>query len=92
MLMLTKSAADVIRELGGTPGVAGVRISGLQESPTGLQATLVPEAEPLDEVVEAEGARIFLAPDAAEAVDDKVLDADLEQGGIRFALLEQEDT
>lgn len=90
MLMLTKTAVEVIRGLGETPGAAGLRISTMEESPTGVQATLVPQAEPLDQVVEAQGARIFLAPDAADAVDDKVLDADLEQGEVRFAIFEQD--
>ena len=91
MLMLTRTAAEAIRGLGEeAPGTAGLRISTREERPTGLQATIVPEAYPLDQVVEAEGARIFLAPGAADALDDKVLDADLEQGRVRFALFEQE--
>lgn len=46
---------------------------------------------PQDAVVEAEGAHIFLAPEAAETMDDKVLDADIEGGEVRFALLEQSE-
>jgi hypothetical protein len=38
----------------------------------------------------AEGARIFFAPDAALALADKVLDADVEAGEVRFAVLQQE--
>lgn len=91
MLMLTKNAADAIKRLTGAPGAEGVRISkagpSLAPDGPGLQIELVGEAEPEDAVVEAEGSRIFLAPEAAEAMEGKVLDADVESDAVRFAVL-----
>lgn len=89
MLMLTKDAAGVIKGLTEAPGTGGLRISTSGGSGTALEAQLAPAPDPLDQVVEAEGARIFLAPGVPEALDDKVLDADLEGGEVRFAVLEQ---
>jgi hypothetical protein len=42
-----------------------------------------------DQVVEESGAQVFLEPHAAEALDDKVLDAEIERGEVRFAVGEQ---
>ena len=42
-----------------------------------------------DQVVEESGAQVFLEPHAAEALDDKVLDAEIEGGEVRFAVGEQ---
>ncbi len=94
MLMLTRDAADVIRELAEAPGAEGVRISAAAQSSLdsqapGLQIQLAPAPQADDAVVEAEGAHIFLAPEAAQALDDKVLDADVEGEEVRFAVMEQ---
>jgi iron-sulfur cluster assembly protein len=93
MLMLTRDAAEAIKGLAETPGAAGLRIFGRRESPgaegPGLEIELSAGPQPRDAVVEAEGARLFLAPEAAEAMEDKVLDADVEGGQVRFAVLEQ---
>ena len=48
---------------------------------------LTPSPEPDDQVVESAGARVFLEESAALALDDKVLDAQLDEGGaVRFAI------
>ena len=54
-----------------------------------LQIQLAPAPQPDDVVVEGEGAHIFLAPEAVPAMDDKVLDADVEGEEVRFAVMEQ---
>jgi Fe-S cluster assembly iron-binding protein IscA len=94
MLMLTRDATEAIKGLAEAPGAEGVRISSLAQSAVahgaGLQIALAPGPDPEDAVVEAEGARIFLAPDAALALDDKVLDAEVEVGEVRFAVLQQQ--
>jgi len=95
MLMLTRDATEAIKGLAEAPGAEGLRISSLAPSGdsqgAGLQVALAPGPDPEDAVVEAEGALIFLAPDAAAALEDKVLDADLEAGEVRFAVLQQEE-
>lgn len=89
MLMLTREAADAIKGLSEAPGAGGLRISAPEGTETELEANLAPGPDPSDQVVEAEGAQLFLTPEAADVLDDKVLDAELEGGSVRFALLEQ---
>lgn len=96
MLMLTRNAAEVIRGLAEAPGADGVRISADPEaapysSSPSFRVEVVPTPDVDDTVVEAGGAQVFLAPEAADALEDKVLDADLEGGGVRFAITAQED-
>lgn len=92
-LMLTRDAADVIKGLVAAPGAEGLRISSASQSldthGPGLQIELAAGPQPQDAVVEAGGAVIFLAPEAAPAMEGKLLDADVESGEVRFALLEQ---
>ena len=42
-----------------------------------------------DEVVETHGARVFLEPKAALLLDDKLLDASVEQDEVSFAIVDQ---
>jgi Fe-S cluster assembly iron-binding protein IscA len=95
MLMLTRDAAQAIRALTEAPLTEGVRISmtpqPLNGSGPALQIGLVPGPDVRDVVVEAEGARIFLEAGAAQALDDKILDADVEDDDVRFAVLDQPD-
>jgi iron-sulfur cluster assembly protein len=101
MLTLTRDAEHAIEAIvsrAGPPRIAGVRISaehsrGNGESPAReVRLSLIDSPEDGDEAVEAaEGSRVFLEPDAAELLDDKVLDAEIEQGEIRFSLHQQAD-
>jgi iron-sulfur cluster assembly protein len=45
--------------------------------------------EPSDQVVEEEDARVFLEAPVAAALEDKVLDARLEDTGVRFYVLSE---
>jgi iron-sulfur cluster assembly protein len=93
MLVLTSDAAEAIKGLTEVPDTDGLRISAVPSSDGspgfGLQLALAPEPAPEDEVVETEDARVFLDPPAARALDDKVLDADVEAGEVRFSLGDQ---
>jgi Fe-S cluster assembly iron-binding protein IscA len=40
-------------------------------------------------VIDAQGARVFLEPKAASLLDDKVLDADVEQNQVAFTIADQ---
>jgi Fe-S cluster assembly iron-binding protein IscA len=42
-----------------------------------------------DEVFEEEGARLFLDPESASLLEDKLLDASLEQNQVAFTLTDQ---
>jgi Fe-S cluster assembly iron-binding protein IscA len=91
MLSVTETAIEAIREL--APGEAGLRVY-TSELPgaTGqetLQVAVAPRPDPQDQVLEADGAHVFLAPTAATLLDDKVLDAKREGTSVRFAVAER---
>ncbi len=92
MLTLTDNATTLIKNLADQTAVAenaGLRISTADGS-EGLSVDLTPEPEPTDQVVESAGARVFLEQNAAIALDDKVLDAQLDEGGaVTFAIGQQ---
>jgi iron-sulfur cluster assembly protein len=93
MLVLTETAAEVVKSVTSTPEApegAGLRIAssvqGAEEAGT-LQLTAVPAPDDNDQVIEAAGARVFLEPQAAAYLQDKVLDAQVdEQGTAHFSL------
>jgi iron-sulfur cluster assembly protein len=91
MLAVTQDAALVIRgivDAAELPEEAGLRITVEEtaEGRVGLGLDLAAEPQADDEVVDALGAQIFLEPDAAELLDDKVLDATLVDDRIAFAI------
>ena len=94
MLLLTNDAAAVIRSLVEQAEVTdqgGLRITAqpIGEERAALELAVVEEPDALDEVVEQEGAHVFLEPLVAQALADKVLDAEVVDDGIRFELHEQ---
>jgi len=89
MLTLTENASMIVKTLTGqTPEEdSGLRISCSNPERTAFAAAVAPEPEPADQVVEVSGARIFLEAGAAVALDDKVLDAQVDDGGsVSFAI------
>jgi iron-sulfur cluster assembly protein len=95
VLAITENAAEAIQTIVASspeaPEKGGLRIStppeGEQEK---LELTIAAIPAEDDEVVEEHGARVFLDPEAASHLDDKVLDARVEERQVGFALLEQE--
>ncbi len=84
MLTLTENASTVVKTLLEQTGEAasgGLRIS--QDSPDSPALHVMPTQapQPGDQVVEEEGARVFLEEVAAATLDDKVLDAQVDDGG-----------
>jgi Fe-S cluster assembly iron-binding protein IscA len=93
MLLLTEAAAEVVKSVTDTPQApdgSGLRITREASEPGGGNALqLAAAAEPggTDQVVETSGARVFLDPQAAAFLDDKVLDAEVDtQGKVSFIL------
>lgn len=97
MLTLTQNASLIVREIANRPGqpeTAGLRITsegvapsadGATEPTFGVQAAEA--AEPGDQVIDADGALVYLDSTTAELLDDKVLDAAVDQQGqVEFAL------
>jgi iron-sulfur cluster assembly protein len=96
MLVLTEAAAEVVKSVTSTaqaPDGAGLRIASAPEpeGPNALQLTATTGPKEDDQVIEAAGARVFVEPQAALYLEDKVLDAQVdEQGNAHFALAMQE--
>ncbi|GAB2757202.1 iron-sulfur cluster biosynthesis family protein [Nocardioides salsibiostraticola] len=91
MLTLTENASTIVQQITsqpaqpGQPDVAGLRITTAGETDLSIQAAEQPE--PTDQVVEQAGATLYLDEASAQMLDDKILDAAVdEQGGVEFAL------
>ena len=96
MLVLTHDAAAVIRsivEQADVPEQGGLRITAqpLGDQQAALELAVAEEPDAMDEVVEQEGAHVFLEPVVAQALSDKVLDASVEDDGVRFTIHDQSD-
>lgn len=95
MLAMTDAAAEAITMLTAQEGqeAAGLRFAVREENEAGAQLALsiAPEPEAGDQVLGNDvGARVFLDPQAAAFLDDKVLDIqEDEQGQVNFAVREQ---
>ncbi|MBP2478179.1 Fe-S cluster assembly iron-binding protein IscA [Crossiella equi] len=94
MLALTPTAIEVVRTITGADGVpegSGLRFSSTgPDQPGQLQMTLAPGPELDDKVLSGDGATLFLDAEAALFLDDKILDAEVDEDGqLSFALGEQ---
>lgn len=96
MLTLTENANHVVKsivEQSGQNSQGGLRIS--QDAPDSPALHVMPtEApQPGDHVLEeVSGARVFLEETAAQTLDDKVLDAQVDEtGGVQFTIAVQPD-
>lgn len=92
MLTMTDTAAEAVKTIvARVPQAAdgGLRIRDAGAE-TGFELSVAPAPEPDDTVVVTEGARVLLDTAASLALNDRVLDAQLEQDGtVRFALAAQ---
>jgi iron-sulfur cluster assembly protein len=94
LLALTDNAVDAVKNIVSssdeTSETSGLRVvaerAGTQAN---LQLSVVPLPAEDDEVIEEQGVRVFLEPEAASLLDEKVLDASVEQDQIAFTLADQ---
>jgi Fe-S cluster assembly iron-binding protein IscA len=93
VLAISEDAATAIRGIVGAAGVpegAGLRITREVNTEAGgaerteLRLSVVAAPQEGDEVLEEE--RVFVDPDAAELLDDKLLDADVVGDDVQFSL------
>ena len=96
MLTVTHEAAKAIQTLtdgAPEPDSAGLRIS--VESDDGgepqLALSLTGGPFPADQIVEADGANVFVAETAAPLMDDMTLDATVQDEGVAFSIHEGGD-
>jgi Fe-S cluster assembly iron-binding protein IscA len=93
MLTMTDNAVMVIRDLAAQQDVGedgGLRIAA-DTGAGSLSIELVPQPAQGDQVVDNEGARIFLDADAAELLNETSVDATVDDEGIvQFGFTEKE--
>jgi len=94
LLALTNDAVEAVKTIVSSSDEAS-ETSGLRMvaeragAQANFQLSVVPLPAEDDEVVEEQGARVFLEPEAASLLDDKVLDASVEQNQVAFTIADQ---
>ena len=94
LLALTDDAVEAVRNIVSSsdelPETGGLRVvaerAGTQAN---LQLSVVALPAEDDEVIEEQGVRVFLEPEAAALLDDKVLDASMEQNQVEFTIADK---
>ena len=94
MLVLTDDAVQAVKDIVSASGdvaeTGGLRMVAER---TGIQTSLALSVVPLpaedDEVIEEEGARVFLEPEAATLLDDKMLDVSIDENQVAFTIVDQ---
>jgi iron-sulfur cluster assembly protein len=93
MLTLTDQAVSAIRNLTTRPGLpaqTGLRIAPGEADTGGLALSLSEGPQAGDRVIEETDVQVYLQPEAATALDDKELDAQVsEDGEVSFLLQPQ---
>jgi len=88
MLVLTTAAAEVVKSVTTTPEMpdgTGLRIISETSNPETapeLRMTTAPAPDANDQVLEGDGARLFVDPAAAAYLDDKIIDATIDEQGV----------
>lgn len=95
MLALTDSAVQAVKGIVSsseeTSDTGGLRVvADHAGSQVNFQLSVVTLPAEDDEVVEQEGARLFLDPEASSLLDDMLLDATMSERQVQFTLAEQE--
>ncbi len=90
MLALTENVTEIVKKLTEeVPAISGLRIAA---EPDGQSLSVSPadQAGPEDQVLEQDGAIVYLDGPASKMLDDKILDGGVDaEGNIEFALGEQ---
>jgi iron-sulfur cluster assembly protein len=97
VLTLTENASTVVKtivdqsvEESADQGTAGLRISQDAPDSPALHVIATEAPQPGDQVLEEDGARVFLEETAAATLEDKVLDAQVDEGGgVQFSIAVQ---
>ncbi|MCA2219011.1 hypothetical protein [Jidongwangia harbinensis] len=91
MFTVSENAINAIRQIVARPGVpqgAGLRIA-TNDGQVSLHVAVAPTSEPGNTVFQAASdAALFIAGDAEECVDDKIIDALIDDNGrVQFVLV-----
>lgn len=85
-MQVTESATELLKQARaemGAPADAGVRLQRVPaaQAGEGVRIEFAEEPEQGDEVIEEPGLRIFVSPDLADLLSERVLDADMTPNG-----------
>ncbi len=94
LLALTDSAVEAVKNIVSSSDedseTSGLRMvaerAGTQAN---FQLSVVSLPAEDDAVIEEQGVRVFLEPEAASLLEDKVLDASIEQNQVAFTIADQ---
>ncbi len=88
MLTLTENASTIVKGISSqTPEASGLRITSESKAESAFGVTVAVTPEPGDQVVEQDGATVYLDPTSSDQLDDKVLDAGIDEAGnVEFSL------
>jgi len=94
LFALTDSAVQAVTHIVASSeadsDTGGLRLAAAQTGDeTNLELSVVSMPAEDDEVIEEQGARVFLEQEAASLLDDKVLDAGIEQNRVAFTIADQ---
>ena len=94
LLALTDSAVEAVKSIVSSSDevseTGGLRMVAEHEGTrANFQLSVVPLPAEDDEVIDEQGARVFLEPKAASLLDEKVLDASVEQDQVAFTIADQ---
>lgn len=92
MLTLTDNARHALQDIAekaGLPDDGGLRIAQSQEQTGSFELSLVPSPAEGDDVIEAEGTRVFVEPTTSTVLADQQLDATASGEGVGFLLAPQ---
>jgi iron-sulfur cluster assembly protein len=96
VLTLTSNAAEALKTIAEAspelPSESGLRIQAepTEEGRVSLGLTMVASPDVDDQVIEEAGARVFVEPETAAILEDKILDATVAGDRVQFTLSEQE--
>jgi Fe-S cluster assembly iron-binding protein IscA len=92
MLTLTENASTILKQISSqTEGEeAALRITAQPDEAGSFGISPSDQPEPGDQIVEQAGAKLYLEGQAAEVLDDKILDAGVDEAGnVQFAIGQQ---
>ena len=94
LLALTDSAVQAVTHIVASSeadsDTGGLRLAAARiGDETNLELSVVSVPAEDDEVIEEQGVRVFLEQEAASLLDDKVLDAGIEQNRVAFTIADQ---
>jgi iron-sulfur cluster assembly protein len=90
VLIISSEASQAIRSIVTAPTIPDGAILRIDSQPDiGLQIDVVEEPAPGDEVLETDGVELAIEPATAVLLDDKRLDAAIDEGEVTFTISDQ---